>query len=88
MDIETARRNSPQFMIPSSALPVSVVVGGGETDEFRRQSREFVEAWRATASSIDFIETRGHHHFSVIEAMREPGNQLTAILLRHLGLQK
>ncbi len=86
MDVETARHNSPQFMTPGTALPVSVVVGGGETDEFRRQSREFADSWQTSAGSIEYIETPGHHHFAVIEAMTESDNQLTATILRHLGL--
>lgn len=86
LDPEAARRNSPQFMAPTTALPVSVVVGGGETDEFRRQSREFADAWRAPAGTIDYIETPGHHHFGVIEAMTEPDNLLTATILRHMKL--
>jgi arylformamidase len=86
LDPEAAKRNSPQFMTPATALPVSVVVGGGETDEFRRQSRDFADAWRATASAVEYIETPGHHHFSVMEAMTEPDNPLTATLLRHMRL--
>ena len=86
MDPETAKRNSPLFMTPATALPVSVVVGGAETDEFRRQSLDFSEAWRSTADSIDYVESPGHHHFGVIEAMPEQGSVLTATLLRHLEL--
>ena len=38
MDSTTAKQNSPLFMTPAAALPVSVVVGRAETAEFRRQS--------------------------------------------------
>jgi arylformamidase len=86
LDPEAAKRNSPQYMSPATALPVSVVVGGGETDEFRRQSRDFADAWRTMASIIEYLETPGHHHFSVIEAMTEPDNPLTATILRHMQL--
>lgn len=84
LDEAAARRNSPCHMRPTHALPVSVVVGGGETDEFRRQSRHFVEAWRDATSSIVYLETPGHDHFAVIEAMTEPGNVLVATIVRHL----
>ncbi len=86
MDAETAKSNSPQFMTPGTALPVSVVVGGVETDEFKRQSREFANAWQPDTESIEYIETPGHHHFAVIEAMTGPDSLLKATLLRHLGL--
>lgn len=86
MDPETAKRNSPQLMVPTTALPVSAVLGGEETDEFHRQSREFTNAWRSASGTIECIETPGHHHFAVIEAMPEPSNLLTATILRHLEL--
>jgi arylformamidase len=86
MDQETARRNSPMFMKPATELAVSIVVGGQETGELRRQSREFANAWGSSTGNIDYIETPGHHHLSVIEAMIEPNNPLTATILRHIGL--
>jgi arylformamidase len=85
LDEEAARRNSPSLMTPAWRLPVSVVVGGGESNEFRRQSRDFTSAWRRMAGSMDYLETPGHHHFAVVEAMTEPGNPLTATILRHLS---
>lgn len=86
LDEEAARRNSPSHLAPVWRLPVSVVAGGAESAEFRRQSRDFAAAWRSMADSTDHLETPGHHHFAIIEAMPEPGNPLTATILRHLGL--
>jgi len=86
MDLKTAKRNSPLFMTPATALPVTLVVGGEETDELHRQSREFADAWRSEASAIEYIESPGHDHFSVVEAMTEPNNLVTATILRHLEL--
>jgi arylformamidase len=84
LDATAARRSSPCFMRPSHALPVSVVVGGGETAEFRRQSRDFADAWRDVAGATEYLETPGHDHFAVIEEMTEPRNLLTATIVRHL----
>ena len=86
MDQKTAKHNSPLFMKPTTTLPVSVVVGGQETDEFHRQSRELTNAWGSAAGAIEYIEIPGHHHLAVIEAMTEPNNLLTATILRHIGL--
>ncbi len=86
LDSAAARRNSPHFLKPAFRLPASVVVGGGETAEFRRQSRDFADVWRGMVGSMDFIESEDHNHFTVIEAMTEPGNSLTATILRHLSL--
>ena len=85
LDGEATRRNSPSLLKPAWPLPISVVVGGGESDEYRRQSRDFTAAWRDMAGAIDYLETPGHDHFAIIEAMTEPASPLTAVILRHLG---
>jgi len=86
LDSDTARRNSPLLLAPAQQIPVSVVVGSAESYEFRRQSKDFSEAWRGSASHMAYLETPGHHHFSIIEAMTERDNPLTATILRHLEL--
>ncbi|TAJ40953.1 MAG: alpha/beta hydrolase [Reyranella sp.] len=86
LGVDEALRNSPAALTPSFGLPASVVVGGGESDEYRRQSRDFVSRWRGSTAKIDYIETAGHHHFSVIEAMTDANNSLTSTILRHLNL--
>jgi len=87
MDSEMAKHNSPLFMMPTASLSVTVVVGGEETDELRRQSLELTEAWRGKPSSIEHIVSPGHDHFSVIETMVEPDSLLTCAILRHLNLK-
>ena len=86
LDPDSAHRNSPRYLEPSARLPVSVVVGGVESNEFRRQSREFADAWTGMSVHMDYLETPAHHHFTIIEAMTEPENPLTATILRHLDL--
>jgi len=86
MDADTAKRNSPLFLAPSSVMPISVVVGGGETEEFHRHSHGLAETWRGAASQMKYIEVPGHDHFTMIAAMTEEDSPLTATLLRHLGL--
>ena len=67
-------------------MPVSVIVGGGETDEYRRQSRDFAAKWRELVDPMEYIETVGHDHFVVVESMLESRSVLTATILRHLDL--
>ncbi len=85
-DAEAARRNSPLHLKPAGRLPVSVVVGGAESNEVRRQSRDLADAWQGVASKMAHLETPGHNHFAVTEAMTEPGTPLAATILRHLSL--
>ena len=86
LDEGAAERNSPRYLEPTKSMPISVVVGGGESDEFRRQSRDFADTWRGLADTMEYIETSGHDHFAVIESMLEPRNVLTGTILRHLEL--
>lgn len=87
MDLEAAKRNSPIFKMPTTTLPVSIVVGSEETDELRRQSQELYAAWQGATDITEYIESPRHDHFSVIEAMAESNNLLTATILRHLELE-
>ena len=51
---------------PRPGLPPAVIVWGvDETDEFRRQSRELVSAWRAAGDDATGIEVEGRHHFDL-----------------------
>jgi hypothetical protein len=56
------------------------------TDEFRRQSREFRDQWANQLGAIDYIETEGENHFTVVEGQADPDNPITRALLRHMGL--
>ncbi|MFQ5691429.1 MAG: alpha/beta hydrolase [Nitrospinota bacterium] len=86
LDREAARRNSPARLTPVAESPLTVVVGGAETDEFRRQSRDFAAAWRERGAPVDFVEMPGLHHFSVMDGLAEAGDPLTDILLERMGL--
>ncbi len=65
LDIEAARRNSPILQIPASRCPVIIGYGEGDQKEFRRQSIEFAEAWRADGMACHEIELPGLNHFDV-----------------------
>ncbi len=86
MDAETARRNSPALLDPASDAPLTVFVGGAESDEFRRQSREFVEAWRNRGAKVDYVELADLNHFTIVDRMSEPDDPVTRAILGHMGL--
>ncbi|NKB60465.1 MAG: alpha/beta hydrolase fold domain-containing protein [Alphaproteobacteria bacterium] len=86
LDPAGAARNSPIKMAPGHDMPMTIAVGGAETEEFRRQSRTFCDSWGGKLGRVDYLETDGHNHFSVIEAMTEAGNPITRKLLDHMGL--
>ncbi len=65
LDGETAARNSPIRHVPRPGCPLVIAVGALESDEFRRQSRTFAEAWRKAGNGCTFIERDGKHHYSL-----------------------
>ena len=86
MDKKGARHSSPIFLNPLTDAPLSIVVGGEESDEFRRQSTHFFEKWRGREASVEYLELPNLNHFTIIDQMKTPGNALTQTMLRHMGL--
>ena len=66
MDAAMARRNSPIHLKPTLKGPYISAVGGAESDEFIRQSREFAQAWTEVGAEVEFIEPEGRDHFSIV----------------------
>lgn len=71
LDLEAARRNSPQRLIPP-ASPVHLLasVGGLETDEFRRQTADYVTAFQR-AGNVQTISMPDHNHFNIALSLCE-----------------
>lgn len=86
LDEESAHHNSPMFLDPRTDAPLSIVVGGDESEEFRRQSLDFTEKWRGRGARIEYVEFAGLNHFTVLDQMKNPDNPLTGIILRRMGL--
>jgi len=86
LDEESAHRNSPIYLEPKSDAPLSIVVGGEESEEFRRQSFDFAEKWRRLGARIEHVELPGLNHFTILEKLRNAGDPVTAIILQHMGL--
>lgn len=82
LDLEQVVRNSPILQVPDSGPPILAVVGGRESAEFHRQSRDFVEAWRARGLAAELLEVDGADHFTVLDAMIAPASTLFDRLTR------
>ena len=59
---------SPMLRENTSGTPLLVLVGGAETPEFLRQSREFAATWE----NNEYLEFPALNHFSVIDAVLDP----------------
>ncbi len=62
---ETAVRLSPIHLRPARGLPIMVVDGEIETDEFHAQSDAFAAAWARHGCAITRITMPGRNHFDV-----------------------
>ncbi len=83
MDLEEARRESPQFMPPVTDAPQLVVDGGAETQEFHRQSDLYCETYRTERRSMERYMVPDADHFDELERLAEPDS---AFFRRSLAL--
>lgn len=86
LDSDGARRNSPALVAPATRGPVTVCVGGEESDEFRWQSRDFASRWKEHGADVSYVEVPEHNHFTILQSLGDAGFDLTRRLLRHMRL--
>jgi arylformamidase len=60
---------SPIDLAPSAATPLTVAVGALESDEFRRQSRDFVAAWHTFGMPCHYAELADVDHFTALDRL-------------------
>jgi arylformamidase len=65
-DPATIARLSPQTLKPRAGTRIGVAVGGAESAEFQRQSRELAHAWGAA-----FHLAEGRNHFDILDDFRD-----------------
>ncbi len=85
LDAETARRNSPALLSPAGPAPLALAVGGDESAEFQRQSRDLGARWGEKGCAVEHVEAPGRDHFTVVEQMADAASPLTRTMLRLLG---
>jgi arylformamidase len=77
LDAASAREVSPLFWPVPAGRVFDAVVGGLESDEFKRQSRTLAETWTGSARTR-YEEIAGANHFTVIDALAEPDSAMVA----------
>ena len=71
MDIAEAHAESPCFIPPLTNAPQLVVVGGGETDEFLRQSDDYADQYRTDKRVMERYNVPDDDHFDELERLAE-----------------
>lgn len=73
---------SPIDLEPRVAAPLTVAVGGAESAEFRRQSRELATSWGRRLQHCAYEEIAGANHFTALDALFSETSPLLDRLLR------
>lgn len=69
-------RESPMLNLPRSAAPLIAEVGSEESDEFRRQSADYIDRWQAAGLTGMYREQAGRNHFNVIHDFNDADSEL------------
>ena len=83
-DADAAHRNSPVHRVVPSRVPLLLIVGGSETEEFRGQTERFAVAWSAAGNQAETLVAEGLNHFSVLRALACRESDLHLRTLRFL----
>lgn len=84
LDVSTARELSPLDRAPASPPSIDAWVGADESDEFRRQSAEFVQRW-SPGNQASLHGVPGCNHFTVIDALFAPAGPLVQRAAERIG---
>jgi arylformamidase len=80
-------RNSPIRHLPGASAPLLVAYGDNETDEFKRQSEEYLDAWRAGGLEAERLILQGKNHYEVIDGFLDAESPLCSAILGQMGVE-
>lgn len=86
MDTAMALRNSPVQLLPETACPLLLAVGGEETAEYKEQSRELFNTWSAKNADVRLLEIPGTNHFSILTSILDRSSILHSGLCGLMGI--
>ena len=86
MDADVARRNSPVHQIYPVSLPLMLVSGVIESDEYMRQAKEMEDLWNDLDYHLEHLKLPGFNHFSMAHQLKDPDSVRTHALLRQMNL--
>jgi hypothetical protein len=76
LDDARAAALSPALLTPAAPAPVTAIAGARETDAFKQQGRELVDAWRAHGCETAYAES-DDDHFTLCSRLVDPNDALT-----------
>lgn len=81
LDAAAARALSPRFRPPPAGTVLDCRVGGDESAEFLRQSRDMAAAWGAGGVTTRYVALEGLNHFTVLDPLFDPASAEVARLV-------
>ena len=84
---DQVQRNSPILHLPDAAPPLLVAYGEDETDESKRQSEDFLEAWKEKGLSGERLILSGKNHYDIIDGFLDAGSPLLSAIFGQMGLE-
>jgi arylformamidase len=88
LTLEDAYRNSPIFHLPVCRPPILVSYGANETAEFKRQSQDYLAAWRDGGHQAEYVDMPNTNHFDLVLHLNQLASPLVQELLKLLGLAR
>jgi arylformamidase len=84
---EEVRRYGAVANPPAVKVPLTILYGADESEEFARQADAFAAACRNREIDCSVHAMPGRHHMSILTAATEKGSDVASLLLRPMGLQ-
>lgn len=84
LDDESAVRMSPAFMPPATDAPLTITVGGRETEGFHEQHNLIKQRWGSVIA--EDVQAPRDNHFSILETFANPNSELFRAALRMMKI--
>ncbi len=76
LSVHEAKQLSPMQHLPDPRLPLYVAVTEHDTDEFKRQSTDYLAACRAQGNPVNWHMTPKRNHFNIVLDWMDPHSHL------------
>ncbi|OZI77439.1 alpha/beta hydrolase [Bordetella genomosp. 12] len=82
-----AERNSPALLpLDAGSAALIIAYGESETDEFKRQSRDYLAQWQAAGRAAHQVDVPDSNHFDLVLKLNDAHAPHTRAILEQMGL--
>jgi arylformamidase len=86
LDRAAKLRNSPYRNLPRNSPPALVAYAEFDTDEFRRQARDFATLWQRCYGNAELLALKGLNHYKAAKSLADPESPLARRAFAWFGL--